>query len=75
MDGEIYPLKWNANNIDYACWLSADEVVNTKSGPIKELLSFYPSQKVIKIHQPTTFEIEDSILYDFRNDFQVVGSG
>ena len=70
MDGEIYPLKWNANNIDYACWLSADEVVNTKSGPIKELSSFYPAQKVIKIHQPTAFEIEgDSILYDFGTTF------
>lgn len=71
MDGGMYPLKWNANDIDAACWLPANKVGTDKWEATSDLVSFYDAEKVTKTLQPKNIEEDgDSVVCDFGLGFR-----
>lgn len=65
-NGKDYTLRWNSNEIDPACWLSAKEQKGDDREEIQRFSSFYPAEKVSKVlqGQPVTAG-QDSVYYNF----------
>lgn len=65
-DGQGYSLRWNSNEIDPACWLSAKEQQGDDREEILRFSSFYPAEKVSKILQGLPVPAgQDSVYYNF----------
>lgn len=71
LDNTCYTLKWNSEDIDAACWLSAISIPNTHQEETKVYKGCYPAYKVNRIRHQNYFDTEgDSTLYEFGTAFR-----
>ena len=70
-DNTYYPLKWNSDDIDAACWLGTVAIPNTQQEQTTVYKDFYTAYKVKHIRHHNYFDIRgDSTFYDFGTPFR-----
>ncbi|HEY9550852.1 MAG TPA: alpha-L-rhamnosidase N-terminal domain-containing protein [Prevotella sp.] len=71
VDNRSYPLKWNSEEIDAACWVGATAMPNTQPEQTTISRPPYKGYKVNLIRRQNYLDMEgDSILYEFGTAFK-----
>lgn len=71
LDNTYYRLKWNADEVDAACWLGAVSIANKEAEQTTVYKNVYPAYRVNRIRRQNYFDVEgDSVIYEFGTAFQ-----